>query len=147
MRRAFAASIANGPCQAILPPDSAKLSLALVPDRPRPPRVLNCAGSASRKGSRDTSNYWQQASPIEQLHADAPPTLILQGTRDRLAEIGLMRTVVSDLGSFATLHVIEDADHSFNMLKRSGRSNADALTELSTETIKWINDVLAPAAP
>ncbi|MBT8132258.1 MAG: dienelactone hydrolase family protein, partial [Gammaproteobacteria bacterium] len=72
-----------------------------------------------------------RADHLADAHA---PLLFLQGSRDRLADIGLIRGVVSDLGSFATLHVIEDADHSFNMLKRSGRSNADAIAELALET-------------
>ncbi len=66
------------------------------------------------------------------------PMLFLQGTRDRLAEIGRMRNVVADLGRLATLHVIEDADHSFAMLKRSGRTNADAIAELASQTARWI---------
>ena len=66
------------------------------------------------------------------------PMLFLQGTRDRLAEIGRMRNVVTDLGHLARLHVIEDADHSFAMLKRSGRTNADAIAELASETARWI---------
>ncbi len=66
------------------------------------------------------------------------PMLFLQGTRDRLAEIGRMRNVVTDLGLLAALHVIEDADHSFAMLKRSGRSNAEAIAELASEAASWI---------
>lgn len=92
---------------------------------------LHAAGKASKT----------RADHLAEVHA---PMFFLQGTRDRLAEIGLMRTVVSDLGSFATLHVIEDADHTFSMLKRSGRTNADAITELSLETLRWINGILTP---
>lgn len=66
------------------------------------------------------------------------PMLFLQGTRDRLAQIDLMRSVVADLGDLAQMHVIEGADHSFNMLKRSGRSNADAISELATHAAQWI---------
>ena len=71
------------------------------------------------------------------------PMLFIQGTRDRLADIDLLRTVVSELGSFATLHTIEDAVHSFNMLKRSGRSNAGAIHEMSEQTTNWIDSQLA----
>ncbi|MBT8137691.1 MAG: dienelactone hydrolase family protein [Gammaproteobacteria bacterium] len=80
-----------------------------------------------------------RADHLAQVHT---PMLFLQGSRDRLADIGLMRNVVTDLGSFATLHVIEDADHSFAMLKRSGRSNADALAELATQAGQWIDSQL-----
>lgn len=81
-----------------------------------------------------------RADHLAQVHT---PMLFLQGSRDRLADIGLMRNIVTDLGSFATLHVIEDADHSFAMLKRSGRSNADALAELADQAGKWIDAMLA----
>ena len=83
-----------------------------------------------------------RADHLADAHA---PMLFFQGTRDRLADIGLMRDVVTHLGRFATLHIIEDADHSFSMLKRSGRSNADAISDLAAETAKWVNTVIAPA--
>ena len=70
------------------------------------------------------------------------PMLFLQGTRDRLAQIDLMRSVVADLGRLAELHVIEGADHSFNMLKRSGRSNAEVIDELATHSASWIESRL-----
>ncbi|NND61013.1 MAG: alpha/beta hydrolase [Gammaproteobacteria bacterium] len=66
------------------------------------------------------------------------PMLFLQGTRDRLADLELMRHVVADLGELATLHVIDGADHSFNMLKRSGRTAADAVTELAQRSAEWM---------
>lgn len=71
------------------------------------------------------------------------PMLFLQGTRDRLAQIDLIRNVVADLGRLADLHVIEGADHSFNMLKRSGRTNADAIDELATLSAQWMEARLA----
>jgi hypothetical protein len=41
------------------------------------------------------------------------------------------------LGSRATLHVIDGADHSFGVLKRTGRTNADVLDELATTVVAW----------
>ncbi|HKY72925.1 MAG TPA: alpha/beta family hydrolase [Nitrospira sp.] len=49
------------------------------------------------------------------------PMLFLQGTRDALADLSLLRPVCAELGPRASLHVIEGADHSFHVLKRSGR--------------------------
>lgn len=72
------------------------------------------------------------------------PMLFLQGTRDRLAQIDLMRNVVAELGDLAQLHVIDDADHSFNMLKRSGRTNADAIAALAMHAAQWIIAHLHP---
>ena len=71
----------------------------------------------------------------EHLQRVQPPILFLQGTRDDLADLSLLRPICDELGSRATLHVIEGADHSFHVLKRSGKTDAGALTEL-TETIK-----------
>ena len=65
------------------------------------------------------------------------PMLFLQGTRDRLADLHLLKPVIRELGSSAHLHLVESADHSFNMLARSGRSQDDALDELATVTTNW----------
>jgi len=59
------------------------------------------------------------------------PMLFLQGTRDTLADLKLLRPLCAKLGSRATLHIIETADHSFHGLKRSGRSDAEVLRELA----------------
>src|SRR5260370_1144897 len=57
------------------------------------------------------------------------PMLFLQGTRDTLADLKLLRPICADLGARATLHTIETADHSFHVLKSSGNTDADALRE------------------
>ncbi len=67
--------------------------------------------------------------------------LFLQGTRDRLADLKLLRPICSELGSKATLHVIETADHSFHVLKSSGRTDADALRELAATTASWADNL------
>jgi predicted alpha/beta-hydrolase family hydrolase len=66
------------------------------------------------------------------------PMLFLQGTRDTLAALDLMRPVCDHLGARATLHVVEGADHSFGVLKRSGRTNADVIAELAATIAAWI---------
>jgi predicted alpha/beta-hydrolase family hydrolase len=65
------------------------------------------------------------------------PMLFLQGTRDTLADLTLLRPICSSLGTRARLHVIETADHSFHVLKSSGRSDADVLQELALTTASW----------
>jgi len=65
------------------------------------------------------------------------PMLFLQGTRDTLADLSLLRPVCAELGSRATLHVIETADHSFHVLKSSGRSDAEVLRELAETVVSW----------
>ncbi|MHC4959389.1 MAG: alpha/beta hydrolase family protein [Planctomycetota bacterium] len=54
--------------------------------------------------------------------------LFVQGTRDKLADLELLRPV---LPPAATLHVVEGADHSFHVLKRSGRTDDEALDEVA----------------
>jgi uncharacterized protein len=70
------------------------------------------------------------------------PMLFLQGTRDTLADLDLLRPVVADLGARATLHVIETADHSFHMLKKSRRTDAEVLRELAETAASWMQQVL-----
>ena len=67
------------------------------------------------------------------------PMLFLQGTRDDLAEMGRMRSVCTDLGALATLHEVEGADHSFHVLKRSGRTDAQVLDELCGTMRQWMS--------
>lgn len=57
------------------------------------------------------------------------PMLFVQGTRDRLADLDLLRPVLDDLDG-ATLHVVDGADHSFRVLKRSGRTEEEVLAEI-----------------
>ncbi|WP_338320091.1 alpha/beta family hydrolase, partial [Bradyrhizobium ottawaense] len=71
------------------------------------------------------------------------PMLFLQGTRDGLADLSYLKPVVEKLGpKKATLHEIEGGDHSFAVLKKSGRSNDEALTEVLNALVAWI-DTLA----
>jgi predicted alpha/beta-hydrolase family hydrolase len=69
------------------------------------------------------------------------PMLFLQGTRDTLADLDLLRPICSSFGSRAKLHVIETADHSFHVLKSSGLSEADVLRELAQTTASWAENL------
>jgi predicted alpha/beta-hydrolase family hydrolase len=66
------------------------------------------------------------------------PMLFLQGTRDTLADLDLMRGVTDELGARATLHVVEGADHSFAVLKRSGRTADEVLAELADTAASFL---------
>jgi predicted alpha/beta-hydrolase family hydrolase len=70
------------------------------------------------------------------------PMLFLQGTRDELADLQRLRPLVERLGTRATLAVIDQADHSFHVLVRSGRTNAQVLTELLDTIRAWIDRFL-----
>lgn len=66
------------------------------------------------------------------------PMLFLQGTRDRLADLSLLRPIISGLGRRATLHVVPDGDHSFAVLARTRRSESDVMRELSRVIGDWV---------
>jgi predicted alpha/beta-hydrolase family hydrolase len=69
------------------------------------------------------------------------PMLFLQGTRDAFAGLELLRPIVAKLGSRATLHVIDGADHSFHVPKRSGKTDTDILAELAETTSSWSDNL------
>jgi len=66
------------------------------------------------------------------------PMLFLQGTRDALAELDLLEPVVKGLGARATLHLVQEADHSFHVLKRSGRNDREVMTEVLDAFAGWV---------
>jgi len=69
------------------------------------------------------------------------PMLFVQGTRDDLADLALVRDVMAPLGPLATLHVVEDGDHSFKVLKRTGRSPADVMHDMRDAIAAWMRRV------
>jgi predicted alpha/beta-hydrolase family hydrolase len=73
----------------------------------------------------------------EHLNLVKQPMLFLQGTRDDLADLSLLRPICESLGPQAKLHIIEGADHSFHVLKRSGKTDPEVLTELSRTVKAW----------
>jgi len=70
------------------------------------------------------------------------PMLFLQGTRDTLADLDLMKQTAAGLGTRATLHVVDGADHSFHVLARSGRSDPEVVEELAAHTARWISELV-----
>ena len=65
------------------------------------------------------------------LSAVASPMLFIQGTRDALCDLVLLRGVLKGLRTPSILHVIEGGDHSFHAPKRSGRSESDIQHEIT----------------
>jgi len=72
----------------------------------------------------------------EHLAGVRVPMLFLQGTRDDLADLALLRPVLERLER-VTLHVVEDADHSFHVRKKSGRTDAAVIGELAEVFARW----------
>lgn len=69
------------------------------------------------------------------------PMLFLQGTRDKLASLDLLRPLLESVQPPPVLHVVEDADHGFHVPKRTGRSDADVLDELCRTFASWTERV------
>jgi predicted alpha/beta-hydrolase family hydrolase len=70
------------------------------------------------------------------------PMLFLQGTRDDLADLTLLRPVVAHLQPLATLETLEHADHSFHVLVRSGRTDAQVREQMLDAFIVWAAKLL-----
>ncbi|VIO67104.1 alpha/beta hydrolase family protein [Bradyrhizobium ivorense] len=66
------------------------------------------------------------------------PMLFLQGTRDALAELDLLQPMVKSLGARATLQLVKEADHSFHVLKRSGRNDGEVMAEVLDAFAAWV---------
>jgi predicted alpha/beta-hydrolase family hydrolase len=81
-----------------------------------------------------------RAQHLFQVHI---PMLFLQGTRDELAELRLLEPLAQRIGTGATLKLFDGANHSFHVPARSGRTDAQVLSELSTTLADWIDTVLA----
>ena len=79
------------------------------------------------------------------LNSVSVPMLFLTGTRDALAELDLLEPVIESMGDGATLHLIDTADHSFKILKRSRKSDEDAFHEAARVAAGWMADVAASA--
>ena len=73
----------------------------------------------------------------EHLFQVQVPMLFLQGTRDEFAQLDLLTGVCGKLGSRATLHLIEDGDHSFKVRKRSGRTADQVMAHLADTIVEW----------
>ena len=70
------------------------------------------------------------------------PMLFLQGERDALADLDLIRSVTTGLGARATLRVLGDADHSFHVPARTGRNDSDVRSEMLDALVAWIVSVI-----
>ncbi len=74
----------------------------------------------------------------DHLDAVTVPMLFVQGTRDKLADLALLRPVCDGLGDAAVLRIVDGADHSFGVLKRSGRTGQEVLEEISAAVSGWL---------
>ena len=80
----------------------------------------------------------------EHFGAIAQPALFLQGTRDDLCDLDLLRESLRSFGGRARVSVIEGADHSFRVPKKLGKSDEDVLEELCERTARWETETFPP---
>jgi hypothetical protein len=84
----------------------------------------------------------ERADHLAEVHV---PMLFLQGSKDKLAELDLLRPVVGRLGKLATLHLVEGADHSFHVPARSGRNDREVMAEILDRFAAWSETLDASA--
>lgn len=66
------------------------------------------------------------------------PMLFIQGSRDTLADLKLLKPLCRSLGKRAELFIVDGGDHSFHMLKSSGRSDGEVLDEVVEKAAAWM---------
>jgi len=81
-----------------------------------------------------------RAEHLSEIHV---PMLFLQGTRDALARQEDIETVVRRLGASAKLFLVPDADHSFHVPKKSGKTDVQVRTEILDELVAWGNMIVS----
>jgi len=85
---------------------------------------------APGKDSKDRANH---------LSEIMVPQLFMQGSKDKLANLDLMKEVIENLSN-SKMEVIEDGDHSFNVPKRIGKTKEQVITFLATSSSQWIKE-------
>jgi predicted alpha/beta-hydrolase family hydrolase len=73
------------------------------------------------------------------LYGLQAPLLFVQGTRDAFARWDLLTPVLERLASRATLHAIDEGDHSFKAPKRAGLSPAQIEAGLVAAAVRWLD--------
>lgn len=83
-----------------------------------------------------------ETADTELLYRVISPMLFLQGTRDRYCDLDTLRQTLVRVGAPKTLHVLEEADHAFKVLKKSGRTPEEVNEEALAALDRWIGGVL-----
>jgi uncharacterized protein len=83
-----------------------------------------------------------EKSQPEQLFRIVSPVLFMQGSRDRTCDLDLLRNTLTRVGAPTTLHVAQDADRHFKVLKKSPRTDEEVRAELMRAMDDWIQKIL-----
>jgi len=78
-----------------------------------------------------------ETRPVDHLQRISVPQLFFAGSRDRLSPLAALAPLMTSLRA-ASLHNIEDGDHSFKVPKRTGRTHEEVLDELVAVTVAWL---------
>lgn len=73
------------------------------------------------------------------------PVLCFNGTRDTLCTRELMERALQTVTAAWDMRWIDGADHSFHMLKSSGRTDADVMAEIGAVSGDWVRTIIKPA--
>ena len=87
-------------------------------------------------GSAPRTDHWPRLTQ---------PVLFVHGTRDRLFPPAVYERSRALLTVPVTTHVIDEADHSFGILRRTGRTPADVYREVGRVVADWLAAVGAAA--
>jgi predicted alpha/beta-hydrolase family hydrolase len=85
------------------------------------------------------------ATRAEHLFRITVQMLFLQGDRDQLAELSLLHQLLDALGPRATLSLFPDANHSFHVPVRSGRTDEHVMDSMLDILATWITKAVTPA--
>jgi len=66
------------------------------------------------------------------------PVLCLNGARDALCRRDLMEKALEPVRAPWAMHWLEGADHSFHVLKSSGRTDAQVMEEIGGAVSSWV---------
>ncbi len=73
------------------------------------------------------------------------PMLFLQGSRDGFADSQFLQPLIKNLGARTTLSLLEDADHSFHVPARTGRTDSEVMADLLDSLAEWVQRMILPS--
>ena len=69
------------------------------------------------------------------------PTLFLQGTRDSLCDLELLKSLMAQLEGQATLKIIDGGDHSFKVPNSLGKNQISVYEEMTHAALDWMGSL------
>jgi predicted alpha/beta-hydrolase family hydrolase len=81
----------------------------------------------------------ERATHLGDVHI---PMLFLQGSRDAMADSDELLSLIEGLGDRATLQMLMDADHSFHVPARSGKTDREIMDEALDAFVDWLERVI-----